>query len=93
MTNPDVPNFLNDVSIGTVYNLPVFDRALCIEVGLELFFPDRITKSNTEYPKSLCRKCPELQSCREWALLNNERYGIWGATTPDERDFLKGMLD
>ena len=73
--------------------LPVFEGALCIGIGLEVFFPERITSKNVKYPKSVRRQCPLLDGCREWALLNDERYGIWGGTTPDEREFLKGMFD
>lgn len=29
--------------------------------------------------------CPLLFECLEFALVNNERYGVWGGTTPDER--------
>jgi hypothetical protein len=29
--------------------------------------------------------CPLLDACREFALINNERSGVWGGTTPAER--------
>ena len=29
--------------------------------------------------------CPLLEACLNFALVNNERYGVWGGTTPEER--------
>jgi WhiB family redox-sensing transcriptional regulator len=31
------------------------------------------------------RPCPLLSQCLEFALVNNERFGVWGGTTPEER--------
>ena len=31
------------------------------------------------------RICPLIDQCLEFALVNNERFGIWGGTTPEER--------
>lgn len=31
------------------------------------------------------RPCPLLKDCLEFAIINNERFGVWGGTTPDER--------
>lgn len=44
-----------------------------------------------EESKAIClgtydgKPCPLLEQCREFALVNNERFGIWGGTTPEER--------
>jgi WhiB family redox-sensing transcriptional regulator len=35
------------------------------------------------------RPCPLLQQCLEFALTNNERYGIWGGMSPEERAQLR----
>jgi WhiB family redox-sensing transcriptional regulator len=34
--------------------------------------------------KEICRRCPHLSECLEWAI-PNERFGIWGATNERER--------
>src|SRR6267142_1052116 len=50
---------------------------------------------HTEEAKAVCngtydgRPCPLLSSCLEFALVNNERWGVWGGTTPDERTKLR----
>lgn len=49
----------------------------------------------TEDAKSIClgiddgRPCPLLDLCLEFALVNNERWGIWGGKTPEERAKLR----
>lgn len=35
------------------------------------------------------RPCPLLKECREFALVNNERFGIWGGTDPEERKIIR----
>lgn len=32
-----------------------------------------------------CATCPFIQICREEALRNDERHGIWGGLTEDDR--------
>lgn len=44
-----------------------------------------------EEAKKIChgtidgRPCPLLAQCLEFAVVNNERFGVWGGTTPEER--------
>lgn len=44
-----------------------------------------------EEAKAVClgtadgRPCPLLDECLEFALVNNERFGIWGGTDPEQR--------
>lgn len=48
-----------------------------------------------EEAKAICfgrydgRECPLLQQCLEFALINNEKYGVWGGTTPEERKAIR----
>src|SRR5919112_4791890 len=32
-----------------------------------------------------CRKCPLRRPCAQYALVAAERFGVWGATLPEER--------
>ena len=35
--------------------------------------------------KAICRLCPALRECREWAVEAHEPFGIWAGTTPEDR--------
>ncbi len=39
--------------------------------------------------KAVCRQCPVLESCLEFAMETNQKYGIWGGLTDKERASLK----
>jgi hypothetical protein len=34
---------------------------------------------------ALCADCPALSDCLDYALAADERFGIWGGTSPAER--------
>ena len=36
--------------------------------------------------KKICRQCPVLAECREWALDHRETYGVWGGLSEGDRD-------
>lgn len=63
--------------------------------NLDTHFPefDRTQKnwkqkfnSQVEYAKSLCASCDVVEQCLQFALDNKIEYGIWGGTTPEERN-------
>lgn len=33
-----------------------------------------------------CSGCPVKQLCLEYALKNNDQFGVWGGKTPEERN-------
>jgi len=35
--------------------------------------------------KALCRECPAILSCRQYALEQGEVYGVWGGLGEQER--------
>lgn len=53
------------------------------------------TEDESEDAKAVCQgtidkqPCPLLQQCLEFAMMNNERFGIWGGMTPEERAVLR----
>ena len=54
------------------------------------FYPDDILdpelrQASTKMAKALCNSCPIIEACFTYALETNQRHGIWGGTTPDER--------
>ena len=52
------------------------DRANCLGVDPDLFFPAR--GASTREAKKVCQGCVVRQACLEYALDNNENFGIWG---------------
>lgn len=63
--------------------MPTFVEALCAQVDPFLFFPE--VGESTSNARSLCRRCADRVPCAEWAVVNRERHGIWGGTTPPQR--------
>jgi WhiB family redox-sensing transcriptional regulator len=76
--------------------LPWADEAVCATTDPELFFPDKgttgyVTVDGTRehHAKRICRRCPALEPCREYAMANPELLGIWGGLTAEERRLLR----
>jgi len=45
-----------------------------------------LRKWNEPIAKELCSKCPLVYDCLTYALAAKETHGIWGGTTPIERE-------
>src|ERR1700751_522540 len=63
------------------------DRALCAQTDPEAFFPEK--GGSTREAKKVCRSCEVRAECLEFALENDERFGIWGGMSEGERRRLK----
>jgi hypothetical protein len=50
-----------------------------------IFFPSPGDTEALRAAKGICAGCPVLFPCLEYALANNERYGIWGGKSTRER--------
>jgi WhiB family redox-sensing transcriptional regulator len=59
------------------------ERALCAEVDGDLFFPEK--GGSTAVSKRVCAACPVRSECLDYALQNEERFGIWGGLSERER--------
>ena len=42
-----------------------------------------------EEAKAVCRRCPVVEPCLQWALESGQDAGVWGGLTEDERRALK----
>lgn len=63
------------------------ERALCAQAGPEFFFP--APGSSTREAKQLCGACEGRVACLEYALANDERFGVWGGLSEKEREGLR----
>lgn len=78
------------------------DRAPCRGMDPEFFFPG-LGESGKE-AKAVCNgtkptkdhhgtaPCPVKKECLEYALLNNEKFGIWGGLSERERRIVKRQI-
>jgi WhiB family redox-sensing transcriptional regulator len=58
-------------------------RAVCAQVDPDLWFPEK--GGATREAKKVCMSCPVRDECLEYALANEERFGIWGGKSERER--------
>lgn len=58
-------------------------KALCAEVDPEIFYPEKNTDGTVA--KRLCLKCDVRVECLEYAVDNDERFGIWGGLNERSR--------
>ena len=63
------------------------DRALCAQTDPEAFFPEK--GGSTREAKKICVGCEVRGECLEYALENDERFGIWGGLSERERRKLR----
>ena len=70
-------------------DLPRFDEAKCAEIeDKDLFFPDNRTQEaeRLHQLKAICASCIHSKECLEYALEKQITHGIWGGSTPADRD-------
>jgi len=62
--------------------------AACLLADPDLFFPISSAgpaERQIARAKKICAGCPVRQECLEFALSHDQAYGIWGGTTPEDR--------
>lgn len=66
-------------------------QAACSGYPNTLFFPtsDVAEDAIVEKAKAVCAVCPVIEDCLEYALETNQRAGIWGGTSEQERKSLR----
>ena len=60
-----------------------YAEALCAQTDPEAFHPEK--GGSTREAKRTCLGCDVRTQCLEYALANQERYGIWGGLSERER--------
>jgi WhiB family redox-sensing transcriptional regulator len=80
---PSIGELLGDVGDPPEWQ----DRALCAQTDPEAFFPEK--GGSTREAKRICLGCEVKAECLEYALANDERFGIWGGMSERERRRLR----
>ncbi|WP_333750104.1 WhiB family transcriptional regulator [Streptomyces sp. IBSBF 2394] len=68
------------------------NRSACREEDPDLFFPIGNTGPallQIEEAKAVCRRCPVMERCLQWALESGQEHGVWGGLDEDERRRMK----
>ncbi|MGW7463840.1 WhiB family transcriptional regulator [Streptomyces xantholiticus] len=66
--------------------------ASCSTEDPELFFPIGTTGPallQIEEAKAVCRRCPVMEECLDWAMDNGLDDGVWGGLSEEERRTLR----
>lgn len=61
--------------------------SLCAQTDPEAFFPEK--GGSTRDAKKICTSCEVRAQCLDYALANDERFGIWGGLSERERRKLR----
>jgi len=61
--------------------------SLCAQTDPEAFFPEK--GGSTREAQKICGQCEVSAQCLEYALQNDERFGIWGGLSERERRRLR----
>jgi WhiB family redox-sensing transcriptional regulator len=61
--------------------------SLCAQTDPEAFFPEK--GGSTRDAKRICTSCEVKAQCLDYALNNDERFGIWGGLSERERRKLR----
>ena len=72
------------------------DQAACLGKGSDLFFTDPTSHENKKViskAKTFCKSCPVVAECLQYAINNDERFGVWGSFSAKERSTIKSHLN
>jgi WhiB family transcriptional regulator, redox-sensing transcriptional regulator len=85
--NLGVPGVRREIDVVDDNALAWQSDALCAQTDPEAFFPEK--GGSTRDAKRVCTSCDVKAECLEYALQNDERFGIWGGLSERERRKLK----
>ncbi len=68
---------------------PWATKARCLQAEPDTFFPEK--GGSTREAKRICSECEVREPCLEYALENDEHFGIWGGLSERERRRLKRL--
>ena len=85
--NLGVPGVRRPAETGEDTALAWQSESLCAQTDPEAFFPEK--GGSTRDAKRICTSCEVKAQCLEYALKNDERFGIWGGLSERERRKLR----
>jgi len=71
--------------------MPIFDGTqACVDLDINIFFPEPEDTAGVQAAKNICNSCNHLEKCFTYAVWEPSLEGIWGATTPRQRESFRG---
>jgi WhiB family redox-sensing transcriptional regulator len=67
------------------------ERAACLDMPANLFYAGPHENDVAANAREVCASCPVAGECLEFALVHDERFGIWGGTSERERRRLRRL--
>ena len=67
----------------SIANRPWENDAMCISADPECFFPEKGGSAKPAY--KICQRCSVTDECLQYALANDERFGVWGGKSERQR--------
>jgi WhiB family redox-sensing transcriptional regulator len=65
------------------------DDAACDMSTADTFYPDKYDGGDTRPAKRICAVCAVQAECLDFALKTDQRLGVWGGTSPSDREKLR----
>ena len=75
------------MSLATAARPAWHQHGACRGADPNLFFPAR--GESVKEAKAVCARCPVRAECLEYALTNQEKFGVWGGLSERERRQLR----
>jgi WhiB family redox-sensing transcriptional regulator len=71
------------------------EYAACRNHPKDWWFPTegQYESRNAKTARAICEECPVKQACGDYAIVNNEIYGIWGGKSASERDRTRRIIN
>ncbi len=73
------------------------DQAACFGQDTEIFYADTVFTSETKKiiakAKVFCKSCPVVADCLQYAINNEEKFGVWGSFSAKERSTILSHLE
>lgn len=63
---------------------------VCRTVDPDMWFPE--PPNSGFQAKKLCVRCPVKDECLDYAMTNNEKFGVWGGLSAHERKKLRRRI-
>jgi hypothetical protein len=85
-TQTPVAGLTTRPATGTTWKL----KGLCAQTDPDIFFPEK--GAPTSRAMAVCMACEVRAQCLEYAMQNNERFGVWGGLSESKRRELRKKL-